>query len=1299
MKRILITLLLGVIYLISYSQSSADFDKLNIRTNFGPPNNDTISTPFKIGELRTRPQDNLWYRYNGKPTGQQRWDYVYFGPLPSINPTLNDVLIRGNTSSQGMNVGPSTFGGLKVPVLGITGQVLMVTVGPDGTFSAQTIPGGGTTIGSINGLTANAQFLTTTFNVATSPKWNSATATHGLNLPIASATFSDTGIVTPAQVATWNGKTNLPGSGTHGQYLAGDTTWVAFPAITAPGNFTTAGGGINITGTWPNLTFTVSSGGITALTGDVTASGSGSIATTISANVVTYAKMQQMVASRLLGNSSGSTANMAPIPLGNGLAFVAGSLVADTLTASATAVMSKYREVVLTALINGKVANLNGTATFLGYGSFATKPSAAGGKGFYYASDSTWLLYSDATNWIQLTDRPNQVFHVYFRRKGQPGDSTLITGVDSTFFVAAIRDSLNFHHVINPDGSWTFWSTGGGSGTSDVTISRTVTTVSVTAGAAPGVIAVADDNNAGVMDTTFARMLHRKLTFNNRPGSGHKMIYSNITGILDSLHFKSQQLLGDAVQDVSDTNTINYKVWTYANVMAAGAKGDGTTDDAPIFNSLMSNPNTIIIVPPGTYKLSSQLNINQSNVQLKGYGRLSKLVSDAPVYNTIFVGYNTSNIVIDGLSLENNNTSTDINHTGTVIRIQLDTASDGVQTRIDSNIKITNNYITGYKGMVIGLAMVSHRGGKGGYIKDVTIEGNEFAYIGESGSGILGESTVQWFKDIRWIHNRFRHMGNISGSNGFGISVSGLGTVLVDNNYFTDFKTIGTEMSGVWNSTLSNNSYDSSYSGTTTPYTFNASGSPTASGNIAINNRVLDSVPYMPYIINQQDFRSQNNRVKSFVFQMKYDSVRNSTMIGDYMNNINTTNPVLWLRHGSSGVRFIGCDIKGINTQNSLILLTDSNLNNTWSTCRFSGYNVEAKLIQIDGLSLNNTIVDCYSEFKKTMNYNYKLNTIGQLTNILALDSNGNKGVLTIVPVGFGGTGRNTFTTGYLKSSGTTSPLNTVATIPGTDISGDIAGNANSINATLAMGHGGTGSISIATGYVKSNGSALSSVSTVPGTDVNGDIAGNAASINNTLPISKGGTSVTTFTAGFVKSPGGTGALTSVTNIVESDQSLTDIVTNNVSTSKHGYAPKLSNDATTYLNGTGTYTALPIIGNGANIVQISGPTVTILQPLYTKINNIITVYGKFTVAAGSGNTVEFGLPHDYNTGVSYDVNASFPLTASDITGAVGSQDVSGLTGSVVVSPNTTGGHSVFVTYPGTAGSTRTVNYTYSYIFR
>lgn len=41
--------------------------------------------------------------------------------------------------------------------------------------------------------------------------------------------------------------------------------------------------------------------------------------------------------------------------------------------------------------------------------------------------------------------------------------------------------------------------------------------------------------------------------------------------------------------------------------------------------------------------------------------------------------------------------------------------------------------------------------------------------------------------------------------------------------------------------------------------------------------------------------------------------------------------------------------------------------------------------------------------------------------------------------------------------------------------------------------------------------------------------------------------------------------------VVEADITLADNVTNNVATTKHGFAPKLPNDATKYLDGTGAY--------------------------------------------------------------------------------------------------------------------------------
>jgi len=71
------------------------------------------------------------------------------------------------------------------------------------------------------------------------------------------------------------------------------------------------------------------------LTGDVTGSGTSSVATTIANSAVTYAKLQQETALTVLGNLSGITANTAAIPLGTGLAFSSGKLIASTQNSAA----------------------------------------------------------------------------------------------------------------------------------------------------------------------------------------------------------------------------------------------------------------------------------------------------------------------------------------------------------------------------------------------------------------------------------------------------------------------------------------------------------------------------------------------------------------------------------------------------------------------------------------------------------------------------------------------------------------------------------------------------------------------------------------------------------------------------------------------------------------------------------------------------------------------------------------------------------------------------------------------------
>jgi len=76
-------------------------------------------------------------------------------------------------------------------------------------------------------------------------------------------------------------------------------------------------------------------------TGDVTWSAN-SFATTVASNAVTYAKFQQVAASRLLGNPTGSPANVSEISLGATLSFSGTALQTAALTGDVTASANSF---------------------------------------------------------------------------------------------------------------------------------------------------------------------------------------------------------------------------------------------------------------------------------------------------------------------------------------------------------------------------------------------------------------------------------------------------------------------------------------------------------------------------------------------------------------------------------------------------------------------------------------------------------------------------------------------------------------------------------------------------------------------------------------------------------------------------------------------------------------------------------------------------------------------------------------------------------------------------------------------
>lgn len=86
-----------------------------------------------------------------------------------------------------------------------------------------------------------------------------------------------------------------------------------------------------------------------------------------------------------------------------------------------------------------------------------------------------------------------------------------------------------------------------------------------------------------------------------------------------------------------------------------------------------------------------------------------------------------------------------------------------------------------------------------------------------------------------------------------------------------------------------------------------------------------------------------------------------------------------------------------------------------------------------------------------------------------------------------------------------------------------------------------------------------------------------------------------------------TGAVVPVTgDYSEAQISFTDITTNNSSTTKHGYVPKLPNDSTLFYNGVGEYVAIPSVGGNTGSQVISGGGVSCNLPDCSTLDFIVS---------------------------------------------------------------------------------------------
>jgi len=108
-------------------------------------------------------------------------------------------------------------------------------------------------------------------------------------------------VSSPLAYNSTSGAFSIPQSNTSTSGFLSSTDWNTFNGKQSAGNY------------------------ITSLTGDITASGPGSVSATIASNAVTYSKMQAMTANKLLGSGLSGT-SVAEITLGTGLSFTGTTL-------------------------------------------------------------------------------------------------------------------------------------------------------------------------------------------------------------------------------------------------------------------------------------------------------------------------------------------------------------------------------------------------------------------------------------------------------------------------------------------------------------------------------------------------------------------------------------------------------------------------------------------------------------------------------------------------------------------------------------------------------------------------------------------------------------------------------------------------------------------------------------------------------------------------------------------------------------------------------------------------------------
>jgi len=132
---------------------------------------------------------------------------------------------------------------------------------------------------------------------------------------------------------------------------------------------------------------------------------------------------------------------------------------------------------------------------------------------------------------------------------------------------------------------------------------------------------------------------------------------------------------------------------------------------------------------------------------------------------------------------------------------------------------------------------------------------------------------------------------------------------------------------------------------------------------------------------------------------------------------------------------------------------------------------------------------------------------------------------------------------------------------------------------------------------------SVTNITDSAGTGGIGNVTGPGISVDNQIVLFDG------VTGKLIKGASGSGVVHaasgvySASPVIESDQSLSNVTTQNVTTARHGYVPILPNDATKFFDGTGNYSVPPT--NTDYVVASDGGTPP--EPINDGAGNFIYV--------------------------------------------------------------------------------------------